>query len=225
MNIEQARTNMIEQQIRTWEVLDRKVLDVIGAVPRERFVPEQYRTLAFADTEIPLSYGERMMTPKVEARMLQALDIRPEDAALEIGTGSGFVTACLARLAGHVTSIDIHGEFTASAEDKLRALSVDNVELYTGDAADGCSGSYDVIAVTGSLPVYKPCFEQSLNPGGRLFVVIGQAPAMTATLVTRAGEQDDAIDRDNPGGFHRIGLFETSLRPLINAVKPVEFAF
>lgn len=216
-NVEQARANMIEQQIRTWEVLDRRVLEVIGATPRELFAPDRYKNLAFADMEIPLAHGEKMMAPKVEARMLQALDVQPTDTVLEIGAGSGFVTACLARLAQATVSVDLYEDFTAAAGAKLRALDIGNVMLETGDAADGWPrpGGYDVIAVTGSLPEYRDCFERSLKPGGRLFIVVGEPPLMTAMLVTRT----------DAGGFHRGGLFETALRPLINAVKSDGFMF
>ena len=175
MNVAQARFNMVEQQIRTWEVLDQQVLDLMGQVPREDFVPEAYRNLAFADTCIPLEHGQTMMLPRVEARMLQALQVAPTDRVLEVGTGSGFVTALLARLGGHVTSVEIHDSLQSGARAKLAAHAIENVDLYSGDASHGWerSAPYDVIAVTGSLPVLEESFQNSLAIGGRLFIIVG----------------------------------------------------
>jgi protein-L-isoaspartate(D-aspartate) O-methyltransferase len=214
MNIEQARSNMIEQQLRCWEVLDEKVLEVLASVPREYFVPQRYQNLAFADLEIPLGHAQVMMTPKVEGRMLQALDIRPSDRCLEVGTGSGFIAACMARLGNTVESVDIYEEFTQSAQVRLAAFGVRNITLDAGDAADGWRSEerFDAIAVTGSLPEYRTCFEQQLAIGGRLFAIVGERPVMSAMLVTRAGERE----------FSRVKLFETDLPPLLNvARKPV----
>jgi protein-L-isoaspartate(D-aspartate) O-methyltransferase len=216
-DVELARRNMVLQQVRPWEVIDERVLEVIQRVPREAFVPETYLGLAFADVEIPLGQGAAMMAPKLEARMLQALDVRPGDRVLEVGTGSGFVTACLRALGGSVTSLDIHGEFTAAARSRLEELKVDGVRLETADvfARDFGNQNFEVIALTGSLPHYDERFEQLLARGGRLFVVIGEAPAMKATLVQRVGET----------ALRRQGLFETELTALENAPVPEHFVF
>jgi protein-L-isoaspartate(D-aspartate) O-methyltransferase len=216
MNIEQARSNMIEQQLRAWEVLDERVLDIMAAVPRESFVPPRYHNLAFADTEIPLGRGQVMMAPKVEGRMLQALDVRPADQVLEIGTGSGFITTCLARLGGEVETVDIIEEFVKSARNKVTALGERNIRFSVGDAANGWGGErhFGAIAVTSSLPEYRAYFEQQLTIGGRLFVVVGEPPAMSAMLVRRTGE----------AAFTRVKLFETDLPPLLNFVRTPAFA-
>ena len=215
MNMEQARFNMIEQQIRTWDVLDQGVLDLLARVPREDFVPLSYRNLAFADTHIPLGHGQVMMPPKLEARLIQSLNIKHEDVILEIGTGSGYLTALLASLGRHVFSVDICDEFTASAQRRLAEHDITNVTLETGDAALGWDkhGPYDIIAITGSLPIYSEKFQQSLNLGGRLFAVFGTAPAMEALLITRRGALRWVSE----------SLFETSLPPLINAPHPPSF--
>jgi protein-L-isoaspartate(D-aspartate) O-methyltransferase len=217
MNLEQARFNMIEQQIRTWEVLDPRVLDLLARVPRERFVPAQYRSLAFADMNIPLGHGEVMMAPKVEARLIQALELQPADTVLEIGTGSGYLTALLASLAQHVYSVDIYPEFTARAGEALEAFGIRNVTLETGDGVNGWEkhAPYDAIAVTGSLPLFEPCFQEQLKVGGRLFMIVGQTPVMEALLITRLG----------PHEWTRESLFETGIPPLINAPKPQTFVF
>lgn len=215
MNVEQARFNMVEQQIRTWEVLDQQVLDLMSQVPREDFVPPAYRNLAFADTCIPLDHGQSMMVPRVEARMLQALKVEPRDRVLEAGTGSGFVCALLARLGGHVTSVEIYDSLKVSAQTKLAAHGVENVDLYTGDASRGWdrAAPYDVIAVTGSVPVLDEAFQMSLAVGGRLFVVVGQEPAMEALLITRKSETQWATD----------SLFETVLASLVGVEQPKRF--
>jgi protein-L-isoaspartate(D-aspartate) O-methyltransferase len=215
MNVEQARFNMVEQQIRTWEVLDQQVLDLMAQVPREDFVPQAYRNLAFADTCIPLDHGQSMMLPRVEARMLQALQVESRDRILEVGTGSGFVTALLARLGGHVTSIEIHEPLLGAARAKLHAHDIGNVDLYAGDGSRGWdrAAPYDVIAVTGSLPVLEENFQNSLAVGGRLFVIVGQEPAMEALLITRTSETQWAGDC----------LFETVLPPLVGVKKPERF--
>jgi len=154
MNFERARFNMIEQQVRPWSVLDPDVLGALGSLPRERFVPDAYRRLAYSDTRIPLDHGQTMMPPVVEGRLLQALELHPDDHVLEIGTGSGFVTACLARLAHSVESVDIHEDFTATTRDRLHRLGIENVELSSGDASRGWDGGrqYDAIALTGAVP-------------------------------------------------------------------------
>ena len=217
MNVEQARFNMVEQQIRTWEVLDQQVLDLLHKVKREAFVPPQYAALAFADMEIPLGHGEKMLQPKMEARMLQELVLQPTDRVLEIGTGSGYMTALLASLAAHVYSVDIVAEFTRAAAARLSSHAISNITLETGDGARGWDrhGTYDAIVLTGSVPVLPPAFEKSLNPGGRLIAVVGEAPVMVARLVTCVGA----------GACNSIGLFETCITPLRNAAQPERFVF
>jgi protein-L-isoaspartate(D-aspartate) O-methyltransferase len=215
--IEQARFNMIEQQIRPWDVLDQRVLDVMNSIPREQFVPENCRSLAFADTSIPLGHDQVMMAPKLEGRLLQALAIKPDDAVLEIGTGSGYLTACLASLGRHVTSIDIMPDFTATAAAKLEALNIKNVALETADVAAGIEGDarYDAIAVTGSLPLLQQQFHRNLEIGGRLFIITGSLPIMEANLITRIDEQNWATEV----------LLETCMPPLLNATEPQDFVF
>lgn len=216
MDFEQARLNMIEQQIRPWEVLDQRVLDAMAATPREDFVPGRYRMLAFADIAIALGHGEVMMPPKLEGRLLQALSLAPTDSVLEIGTGSGYLTALLARLARRVVSVDIYADFVGEARDKLAAHGVNNVELAVGDARLGwpAAGRCDAIAVTGSLPEVPHELLSQLQPGGRLFVVVGAPPAMQARLVTRLSETKWASET----------LFETELPPLVGAEPKVRFA-
>jgi len=214
---EQARFNMVAQQIRPWEVIDPRVLSTIKRVPREDFVDEAYKGLAFADTEIPIGHGESMMAPKIEARMLQALNVQPGERVLEIGTGSGFVTACLARLGGRVTSIDHEQEFLDQAAERLAAHGYDGVHLVHGDIFDTQieEGAWDVIAVTGSLPAGAEPLQHLLAQNGRLFAVTGTAPAMHAQLITR-------IDGH---AFSHENLFETVLAPLRNAPLPEQFVF
>jgi len=216
-DVERARFNMVEQQIRPWEVLDQQVLDLLFKVHREDYVPPACRTLAFVDLEIPLGHGEKMLSPKIEARIVQELRIKPSDRVLEVGTGSGYMTALLASLAAHVYTVDIVPEFTEAAQTKLRAHSIHNVTVETGDAARGWDkhGPYDVIVVTGSLPVLAPGFQNSLQPGGRLFVVVGEPPIMEARLVT-------CISR---GVYNSMDVFETCISPLRNAVQPERFVF
>ncbi len=215
--IEQARFNMIEQQIRTWDVLDQRVLDVMKSVPREQFVPEHYRSLAFADTNIPLGHDQVMMAPKLEGRLLQALAITPDDSVLEIGTGSGYLTACLARLGKQVTSIDITADFTTAAAAKLEAQGISNVTLETLDAAEGIESEkrYDVIAVTGSLPLLQQQFQKNLAVGGRLFIITGSLPIMEANLITRVEENHWSSEC----------LLETCIPPLLHAARPQAFVF
>ena len=217
MNLAQARHNMIEQQIRPWDVLDQRVLELIADLPREDFVPKAYLSLAYADINIPLDHGQVMMPPKVEARMVQALNIQGSDNILEIGCGSGYVTALLAHSGKHVYSVDIYPDFVENAGRRLAELGLNNVTLETGDAVNGWDrhGPYDVIAVTGSLPALPENFAQSLKPGGRLFVITGQEPVMEAYLITRTGEQ----------GWIKQALFETVLPPLVNAPQPQRFVF
>ena len=215
MDFETARFNMVEQQVRPWEVLDQAVLDRLAATPRERFVPEEYLRLAYADTSIPLGAGEVMMPPREEARLLQALALAPRDHVLEIGTGSGYLAALAAGLARRVTTVEISPEHKARAERNL--TECDNVEIFEGDGVHGWEGAapYDAIAVTGSLPVLDDAFLRQLKPGGRLFVVVGEAPAMEARLVTRIGAHDFATE----------SLFETVLPPLVGARRPNRFEF
>jgi len=217
MNLEQARFNMVEQQIRTWEVLDQQVLDLLHRVHREDYVPQQYRALAFADMEIPLGHGEKMLTPKMEARMLQELALKPGDKILEVGTGSGHMTALLASLGGHVYSVDINAEFTQTAGAKLTAHGIANVTLEMGDAAREWDryGPYHVIALTGSVPVLPDAFLKSLLPGGRLIAVVGEPPVMEARLVTCIAS----------GTYNTTRLFETCIAPLKNALQLEKFVF
>jgi len=215
--MEQARFNMIEQQIRPAEVLDPVVLGTISTVRREQYVPDAYRELAFSDTSIPLTENTAMMSPIQEARLLQAVNVQPEDSVLEIGTGSGYLAALLATLSSHVTSVEIDQSLSDSAAKKLRAHDIKNVSLVVGDAANGWASSdlYDVIAITGSLPVMCDDYKHLLKPGGRLFVVVGSKPAMQAMLITRIGDDQWAEE----------ALFETVIEPLQNAKKPSEFVF
>ncbi|MCC5794138.1 MAG: protein-L-isoaspartate O-methyltransferase [Chromatiales bacterium] len=214
--IEEARTRMIDQQVRAWSVLDPCVLDVLRSVPRERFVPPAYAAVAFADTEIPLGQGEFMMTPQVEGRLLQSLELQPTDQVLEIGTGSGFLTACLARLAGSVESLELRADLAARARENLAAAGIGNARVIEADAFSFRPDSgYDAIAITGSMPKLQGEFRQWLNPGGRLFVVLGQPPVMEAMLVRRA-------DGDM---FRSQSLFETMVVPLRNAPASTEFSF
>jgi protein-L-isoaspartate(D-aspartate) O-methyltransferase len=215
-DVEVARRQMIDQQVRAWDVLDDRVLGILAEVPRERFVPEAYRDVAFADTPIPLGHGQCMLPPKVEGRILQALALGRSDEVLEIGTGSGFFAACLARLARHVRTLEIHADLSRDASQALTDLSVTNVTVETADASKlDESGLYDAIALTASLPVYDPRFERALRPGGRLFVVLGRAPVMEARLVTRVGDDQWVSE----------ALFETVIPPMINAIQPDAFRF
>ncbi len=217
LNFEQARFNMIEQQIRPAEVLDYRVLDTIAATPREDFVPEDYRELAFSDINVPISDCEIMMKPIMEARLLQALDVQPGDKILEIGTGSGYFTALLAKLGQSIDSIDIDPALQRQAQARLTAQDIDNVSLIEGDAAQGWDdgGSYDVIAITGSLPVLPESLKQKLTVNGRLIAIIGAAPVMEATLITRIADDQWSTDV----------LFETELPALRNAEQPQGFVF
>lgn len=211
-----ARQQMIEQQLRAWEVFDPRVLCAFDELPREAFVPERFARLAFADTRIPLGHGERMMAPSVEGRLVQALALAPTDRVLEVGTGSGWLTAVLATLAHEVMSIDVVPEFVDGARRRLAAAGITNATAEARDALalDGSTERFDAIAVTGSLPAYTPLFERLLKPGGRLFVVVGASPAMEARVVTRAAE----------GAAAQQGLFETDLEPLQGFARPSRFA-
>jgi protein-L-isoaspartate(D-aspartate) O-methyltransferase len=215
--IEQARFNMIEQQIRPAEVLDQNVLDAIAALPREDFVPSAYRHLAFADIEIPLGNDQRMLTPILEGRMLQALSVRSTDAVLEVGTGSGYTTALLSRLGRHVTSVEINPDFTRRAQESLNRHHINNVTLEIGDASqDWASGApYGVIAITGSLPLMPEQYKNRLKIGGRMFAIVGESPVMECVLITRMGDKEWAQE----------GLWETDAPRLVNAPRPRRFVF
>jgi protein-L-isoaspartate(D-aspartate) O-methyltransferase len=216
MDTEFARSQMVAQQIRAWEVFDGRVLEVLARVPRERFVPAKYAALAFAETQIPLGHGQFMMPPTLEGRLLQALKLLPQDHVLEIGTGSGFLSACLSQLARSVVSVDIFPDFSRAAAGKLADAGIENVTLMTMDATRELpEGKFDAIAVTGSLPLFDTRYFDALQPGGRLFVIVGNAPVMEAQLIERGGD-----------GMPRITApFETCVLPLVNAASPPAFRF
>lgn len=217
MDFEQARFNMIESQIRTWDVLDQQVLDVVAAIKREDFVADAYRSLALADMQIPLGHGELMLTPKLEARMVQEVGISSDDKVLEIGTGSGYQTALLCSLASTVVSLEIVAEFTTAARARLEAAGLRNFVLEVADGASGWESAapYDAILLTGSVPELPNGLRSQLKPGGRLLAVIGEEPVMTATLITRVSETD----------YTEVALFETCIPPLRNALKGERFVF
>ena len=216
MNTDFARRQMVEQQVRAWDVSDAAILNILGAVPREQFVAAGFEPLAFADTQLPIGHGQVMMTPTVEGRLLQALAIKSSDAVLEIGTGSGFLTACFARLADSVTSIDIHEDFLESASENLADSGIKNFELLNMDATQQMpERAYDVIAVTGSIEVFDPRYVMALKPDGRLFVVVGAAPTMEALLVERTSDAN----------WRTTSLFETELPALVNGALPPQFFF
>jgi protein-L-isoaspartate(D-aspartate) O-methyltransferase len=215
-----ARFNMVEQQIRPWEIFDPRVLQLLEELPRDQYVPADYQHLAYADIEIPIGHGQRMMFPRMEAKILQALDLKPTDRVLEVGTGSGYLTVCLAHLAGQVVSIDLHAEFSEAAEARLQELGIRNVTLRTGDALAAplaADGPFDAIAVTGSLPSSRQAdiFRQQLKPGGRLFVIVGTAPVMQALLITRLADS----------GYREEIILETEQAPLENSEQPAVFVF
>ncbi|HVN44030.1 MAG TPA: protein-L-isoaspartate O-methyltransferase [Steroidobacteraceae bacterium] len=211
-----AREQMIEQQVRAWDVLDERVLEVLRRVPRELFVPEGQRYRAYADAEVPLPRGQHMLRPSVTGRLLQALLPLPGERVLEIGTGTGFITACLRTLAQRVRSLEIFPELAAAARRNLGSFGLRDVEVVDADALQEDAGvRFDVIAVTASLPVYDTRFERMLEVGGRLFVVVGKPPAMDARLVQRTSE-DSLTSRS---------LFETVIDPLVNALSPPAFTF
>lgn len=216
MDTEQARFNMIEQQIRPWEVVDPIVLDLLGHVHRENFVPLEFRELAFADIGIPLGFGEEMMAPKIEARLLQELAPTPNCNVLEIGTGSGYLTALLASRAKYVESVEIREEFSRNAAQKLLDQGFSNIETVVGDGARGWhpGATYDAIILTGSVPVLPHAYKSALNDGGRLVAIVGAEPVMEAVLITRHGEE-----------WEERSLFDTSLPALVNAETPSPFVF
>ncbi|MDV6342926.1 protein-L-isoaspartate O-methyltransferase [Nitrosomonas sp. Is35] len=217
MDLEQTRFNMVAQQIRTWYVLDDNVLDLLYKVKREEFVPADNRAAAFVDMEIPLGYGQVMLTPKMEARILQELHIKKTDKILEVGSGSGYMTALLADQGAHVYSVEIIPELKAMAENNLKAHNITNVTIEQGDAARGWvkHEPYDVIVLTASTPVLPAAFQNSLNPGGRMFAIVGEDPVMEALLITCVA----------PGEFTTEQLFETSTVALVNAQQPARFSF
>ncbi len=211
-----AREQMIEQQVRAWDVLDERVLELLRKVPREHFVPPAQRAFAFADIEVPLPHGQHMLRPNVVGRLLQALELTGRERVLEIGSGSGFVTACLAAAAPQVQSVEIIPELAALARENLASLGIRNAQITAGDGLrpDGRM-RYGAIAVTASMPVYEKVFQAHLEIGGRLFVVVGEGPVMDARLVRRTSED----------AWTTTSLFETVIDPLINAPRPPEFSF
>lgn len=224
MSLEQNRLNMIEQQIRTWDVLKQDVLDLLVVVKREAFVPDVYKALAFFDTEIPLPCGENMLTPKMEARILQEVAPQKHENVLEIGTGSGYMAALLSYKARHVTSIEIEPELKALADKNLSDYGITNVTALLGDGAQGWTGtsseggdtaSYDVIVISGSLPVLPDTFLKKIKVGGRIFAIIGEAPAMSGQIITRMSDT----------AYSTVNLFETNVKPLRNALTPSHFTF
>jgi len=211
-----AREQMIEQQVRAWDVLDGRVLEVMRQVPRELFVPQAQRYRAYADVEVPLARAQHMLRPSVAGRLLQALAPQGAEKVLEIGAGTGFITACLRAMATHVTSLEVFPDLADEARRNLALLGMRDVTVVDADALQADSGArYDAIALTASLPTYDARFERMLAPGGRLFVVVGEAPVMDARLVSRSGEDS----------FATQSLFETVIDPLVNAVRPPPFAF
>ena len=217
MNLEQARFNMVEQQIRTWEVLDQGVLDLLLVVKREEFVPAAWRNLAFADVEIPLGHGATMFEPKIEAHALQALQLKPHQKVLEIGSGSGYMAALLAAHAAHVWSMELVPELAALARDNLARHGVSNVTVETGDGLAGlpAHAPYDAIMVSGALASVPQALLEQLKVGGRLFAIVGEAPVMTAQVITRAADD----------GWRTVNLFETMAEPLANAPVVDKFTF
>ncbi len=223
MNLEQARFNMVEQQVRTWEVLDQRVLNVLHTLAREDFVPTRYRQMAYADLQIPLAHGESMLPPVVEGRLLQAAQLQPDEEVVEIGLGSGYLTACMACLGARVEAIDIHPEFVDLAHQRISSLSGDagpvtgSVNLQHADVFADWQPSQpaDVVLVGGSLPFVPASFRHWLKPGGRLLLIVGRSPLMEARLITRAGEQS----------WHTESLFETDIPALQHAeiAQPFEF--
>lgn len=217
MNIEQARFNMIEQQIRPWDVLDQDVLNLLAIVKRENFVPAAFRDIAFADLEIPLPAGEHMLAPRVEARVLQELAVKKHESVLEIGAGSGYMAALLAHRSRHVLTVDIKPELAEMAKQNLAANGVMNAEVATGDGARGWAAAapYDVICVSGGLPVLPQELLEQLKVGGRLAAFVGTAPVMEAQIITRIDEKQ----------FRVTDIFETYVEPLVNAIEPSRFKF
>jgi protein-L-isoaspartate(D-aspartate) O-methyltransferase len=217
MNIEQARFNMIEQQIRPWNVLDQDVLDLLLVVKREDFVPPAHKALAFVDTEIPLPGGEAMFTPKIEARILQEVQVKKHENVLEIGAGSGYMAALLAHKARHVTTVEILPELKAMAEANLQRAGISNVTVELGNGAQGraTGAPYDVIVISGALEELPEALLKQIKVGGRIAAIIGQAPVMTAQVVTRVSET----------AYDTVKVFETNVKPLVDAVTHSRFTF
>ena len=215
MNLDQARFFMVEQQIRPWDVLDPKILDQFIDIPRHEFVAESQQALAYADIELPIGHDETMMAPKIEARLLQAVDIDEHDTVLEVGTGSGFLTAIMANQAESVTTVEIHADLQEQAEARLKDFG--NIEFHVGDASHNWNDSrqYDVIVLTGSVAEMPEAYKTKLNLGGRLALIVGQSPAMTAQVLTRISESE----------WETETLFETDLKPLTNAEAKPTFRF
>ncbi|WP_395770466.1 protein-L-isoaspartate O-methyltransferase [Arenimonas sp.] len=211
MNVEHARHAMIEQQVRPWDIVDLQVLAAMSAIPRENFVPPAYRDLAFADTALPIGHGETMFKPVLEGRMLQGLKLQPNDEVLEIGTGTGFITACLARLCRSLVTVDLHADFIAAAKTRLAELDLNNVRFEQADALAFDPGQqFDAIAVTGAVTEVPPSFLNWLRPGGRLFIIRGQSPVQEAVCLTRTAQ-----------GFDTESLFETDI-PYLTGAQPVD---
>ncbi|HZO21409.1 MAG TPA: protein-L-isoaspartate O-methyltransferase [Steroidobacteraceae bacterium] len=216
MQTASAREQMIEQQVRAWDVLDERVLAIFRRIPRERFVPAEQRYLAFADLEIPLPKGQHMLRPSVTGRLLQALELTGTQRVLEVGSGSGFLTACLASVSAYVESVEVFPELATIAHANLASLGVGNAQVITADAtALESDARYEAIAVTASLPVEDERFQRRLAIGGRLFIVVGEPPVMDARLIRRTSESS----------WSSQSLFETVIDPLINARRPPEFSF
>ncbi len=217
LNFDVVRQKMIESQLRTWDVSDQRVLDLVARMPRQDYVPAACRNIAYVDMNIPLGHGEVMLAPKLEARLAQELEIDPKDKILEIGTGSGYMTALLASLGRHVVSVEIRPEFTADAAARLAHHGIHNITLEVGDGARGWERQqpYDVILVTGSLPILPEAFQQNLAPGGRLIAIVGKAPAMEVKRIRRIDAR----------AFREDSLFETVLPTLRNALEPARFVF
>lgn len=220
MNTDFARQQMVLQQVRAWDVLDTNVLSGMSEVPRELFVPDGYEALAFADTEIPLGHDQCMMTPTLEGRLLQALQLAGGESVLEVGTGSGYLTACLATLAAKVCSIDVFEDFLERADDRLNKAGIKDCCLEHIDATISLpEGTFDAIVVTGSMPSMDERWVDALNPGGRLIMIIGEGPAMSATRITRID------DRNEDDSWQSDTLFETNIPPLINGAMSPQFSF
>lgn len=215
MNIEQARFNMIEQQIRPWNVLAQDVLDLLTVVKREEFVPAAYRSLAFFDTEIPLPGGEAMLAPKIEARILQEANVKKHEQVLEIGAGSGYMAALLAYKARHVTTVEIDPDLKSLAEKNLSSYGVSNVSVELGNGAQGWQGEYDVIVISGALPFLPDAFQKQIKVGGRILAIIGEAPVMSLQVITRISDQV----------YDTVKVFELMAKPLHAASEHSHFTF
>jgi len=214
--VEYARQQMVHQQVRAWDVLDNAVLEVLGRIKREEFVPAAYRHVAFADAAVPLGHGQTMLAPKLVGKILQALAVLPTDQVLDIGTGSGFLAACLGRLGAHVRSLEIFPDLAETARVNVHRAAANNVAVETMDAFNlNEQQRYNVISITGSLPAYDERFQNALKIGGRLFVVLGSGPVMEAFKIVRVGANE----------FTREPLFETVVEPLVNATRPSSFVF